>query len=110
MPPSHRLALPSLIMGILSMLGALSCVCLFWIPFVGLCPSVWMLALGGGALYTGNEARREIEVSGGTLSGRDQATAGFIMGIIGVLLGVLTICLGVLYAVGVIALPRNPIR
>lgn len=110
-PPNHRLATPSLILGILSMLGMLSCLCpLFWLPLLQLCPSLWALALGGGALYTGNEARREIEASGGNIGGRDQADAGFIMGIIGVAFGLLAICLGVLWAVVWIALPEGPFR
>lgn len=108
---NHRFALPSLIMGVLSMLGILSCICpMFWLPFLQLCPSLWALALGGGALYTGNQARREIEASGGSIGGRDQADAGFIMGIIGVAFGLLAVCLGVLYAVALIALPEGPFR
>jgi hypothetical protein len=110
-PPNHRFALPSLVMGILSILGALSCICpLFWVPFVQLCPSLWALALGGGALYTGNEARREIDASGGTIGGREQASAGFIMGIIGVAFGVLAVCLGLLVVAGVLTMPDNPIQ
>lgn len=97
--------------GILSMLGMLSCLCpLFWLPFLQLCPSLWALALGGGALYTGNEARREIEASGGNIGGHDQADAGFIMGIIGVAFGLLAVCLSVLYPVVLIAWPEGPFQ
>ncbi len=110
-PPNHRLATPSLILGILSVLGMVSCLCpVFWLPFLQLCPSLWALALGGGALYTGNEARREIEASGGNIGGRDQADAGFIMGIIGVTFGLLAVCLGVLYIAVLIALPEGLFR
>jgi len=110
-PPNHRFATPSLILGVLSMLGILSCLCpLFWLPFLQLCPSLWTLALGGGALFTGNAARREIEASGGNIGGRDQADAGFIMGIIGVAFGLLAICLGVLWAVAWIIWPNSPLR
>lgn len=110
-PPNHRFATPSLILGVLSMLGILSCLCpLFWLPFLQLCPSLWTLALGGGALFTGNAARQEIEASGGNIGGRDQADAGFIMGIIGVAFGLLAICLGVLWAVLWIVLPEGPFR
>lgn len=109
--PNHRFATPSLVLGLLSMLGLLSCLCpLFWLPFLQLCPSLWALALGGGALYTGNEARREIEASGGNIGGRDQADAGFIMGLIGVAFGLLAICLGVLWAVVWVIWPNSPLR
>lgn len=107
---NHRFALPSLIMGILSLLGALSCLCLFWLPFFNFCPALWSLALGGGALYTGNEARREIEMSGGTVGGRDQANAGFIMGIIGIVVGILGLCIAAAIVVGLIATPNNPFQ
>jgi hypothetical protein len=50
-------------------LGILSCVC---------CP-----ILGPVAFFIGRQAMAEIDGSGGTLSGRGLAQAGFILGIIG---------------------------
>lgn len=47
------------------------------------------------AIILGNNAKKEIEASGGTQSGQGMAQAGFILGIVGTVLSVL---LGVFYA------------
>ncbi len=51
------------------------------------------------ALFTGYSARNEINQSGGMIGGSGMATAGLILGWIGVVLGALTCC-GVVIAFG----------
>lgn len=46
------------------------------------------------ALITGSMAKKEIEESAGTLGGEGLATAGIIMGWIGVAIGVIGFCIG----------------
>jgi hypothetical protein len=64
-------------------LGILSCVC---------CPIV-----GPVAFFIGRQAMAEIDASGGTLSGRGLAQAGFILGIIGCVFLVLLILYWVVF-------------
>ncbi len=79
-PPSSSTAIISLIMGILG---------LTLLPFLG---SIV-------ALFTGYSAKKEVDASGGRIGGGGMATAGIILGWIGVALGVLG-CLGVVAAIG----------
>lgn len=68
-PPAHRQAMTAMILGIVGLLCFSPAA-----PF---------------AIWLGHKAMREIDASGGQLSGRGQAQAGFIMGIIGSVLLVL---------------------
>ena len=73
-PPTSNLAIISLIAGILGFT-------LF--PFIGSIVAV----------ITGQMARREINESAGTLGGDGLATAGLVLGWVGVGLGVLGLCI-----------------
>ena len=44
------------------------------------------------AIITGIMGRREVRESGGTLAGEGMATAGLVMGVIGISLGALCLC------------------
>lgn len=72
-PPAHRQAMTAMVLGIVGLLCFSPAA-----PF---------------AIWLGNKAVREIDASGGQLSGRGQAQAGFIMGIIGTVLLVIMIFL-----------------
>ena len=72
--PNSNSAMISLIAGILG---------LTLVPFIGSIVAV----------VTGNMARREIRDSGGSMGGDGMATAGLVLGWIGIGLGVLTICI-----------------
>lgn len=71
--PSSTTAIISLVSGILG---------LTLLPFVGSIVAV----------ITGPMAKREIRESGGALGGEGIATAGIIIGWIGIILGILAIC------------------
>ena len=74
-PPAHPQAQLAMILGIVGL------VCFSFVsPF---------------AIWLGHKSMREIDASGGQLSGRGQAQAGFIMGIIGTAL----LCLGLIVLV-----------
>jgi hypothetical protein len=73
-PPTHGSAVPSLVLGILSLV-----MCGF---FTGI-----------PAMIMGRRAGREIDASGGRLGGRGTATAGFVTGLIGTLLSGLSLLL-----------------
>ncbi|MBU0513047.1 MAG: DUF4190 domain-containing protein [Chloroflexi bacterium] len=73
--PNSTTAMISLVAGILG---------LTLFPFIG---SVI-------ALITGSMAKKEINASAGTLGGEGLATAGIIMGWIGVAIGVIGFCIG----------------
>ena len=62
-PPNHKDAVPSLVLGILSLV---------------LCGFV----TGIPAMILGRRAKREIQASGGALGGEGMATAGFVTGLI----------------------------
>ena len=74
-PPTSNMAIISLISGILG---------LSLFPFIGSIVAV----------ITGQMARREITDSAGTLGGEGLATAGLVLGWVGIGLGVLGLCIG----------------
>ena len=79
--PTNDKALISLIAGILG---------LTFLPLLGSIVAV----------VTGNMAKKEIRVSAGAYSGEGMATAGLVLGWIGIVLWVLGIC-GLILAVGI---------
>ena len=83
--PKHPSAQTAMVLGIIALAGGLFC----GLPLV-LAPFAWV---------KGSRAVREIDAAQGRLSGRDQANAGKIMGIIGTVL----LALGVLAFVALIA-------
>lgn len=72
--PNHPSAQTAMILGLVGLIGTFLCgITIF------LCPFAWVM---------GGRVKREIDASGGTLGGRDQAMVGYVTGIIGtVLLG-----------------------
>lgn len=82
-PQSSQKALWSMILGIGSIVGATVLFC-FYILGIG---------LGIPAIILGILARKEINASGGGVTGSGQATAGLVTGIIGIILNVLFIVL-----------------
>jgi hypothetical protein len=75
-PPTNGMAIAALILGIVSVLG----ICCYGLPgFV----------LGIAAVVLGAIARKNINASNGTQVGGGMATAGLIMGIVGVALGII---------------------
>ncbi len=86
--PKHPSATTAMVLGIIALAGGFFC----GLPFL-LAPFAWS---------KGSRAVREIDASGGGLSGREQANAGRIMGIIGtVLLGLGLLALVVVVVLGV---------
>ncbi|MEJ2709082.1 MAG: DUF4190 domain-containing protein [Anaerolineales bacterium] len=86
-PPNSSMAIISLIAGVLG---------LTFFPVIG---SIV-------ALITGYMAKREIQESAGDLGGDGMATAGIILGWIGVALGILGICIaGVVLAIPLCLIP-----
>ena len=83
---SSSIAIISLIAGILG---------LFMIPVIG---SIV-------AIITGGMAKRDIRASSGTIGGEGLATAGVVMGWIGLVLWGFSICIIILSVAGVIGLP-----
>jgi hypothetical protein len=76
-PPAHQHATTSMVLGIVSLAG----MCLCYIT-IFLAPVAW---------YLGAKAVKEIDANPGAFSGRSQANAGKIMGIIGTILMVLSL-------------------
>lgn len=72
-PPAHPQSTTAMVLGIVGLV-----LCGFASPF---------------AIWLGHKSMREIDASGGQLSGRGQAQAGFIMGIIGTALMALVLIL-----------------
>ncbi|MFC5677461.1 DUF4190 domain-containing protein [Aeromicrobium endophyticum] len=68
-PPKHTDATTSMVMGIVAVAGLFVC----GIPVL-MAPFAW---------YLGAKAEREIDASAGALSGRSEATAGKVLGIVG---------------------------
>jgi hypothetical protein len=84
-PPKHTDATTSMVLGIVAVAGMFVC----GIPVL-MAPFAW---------YLGAKAEREIDASAGTLSGRSEATAGKVLGIVGTVLLILVIALIVLLVV-----------
>ncbi len=82
-PQSSQKALWSMILGIGSIVGATVLFC-FYVLGIG---------LGIPAIILGILARKEINASGGGVTGSGQATAGLVTGIIGIILNLLFIVL-----------------
>ena len=76
-PPKHAQATTAMVLGIISIAGGMACV----LPVL-LAPVAWIL---------GAKAVKEIDANPAALSGRGEANAGKIMGIIGTVLGALAI-------------------
>ena len=86
-PPNSTMAIISLITGVLG---------LTFIPFVGSIVAV----------VTGQMAKKEIQQSAGTLQGEGMATAGLVLGWIGIVLGVPGLCLvGAIVAIPLCLIP-----
>lgn len=85
MPPKHPQATTSMVLGIVAVAGGVLC----WLPLL-ISPVAWVM---------GAKAVRDIDASRGAQSGRSEATAGKVLGIIGTVLLVLAILLGVLLVV-----------
>lgn len=77
--PKHSSATTALVLGLVGTAGAAVC----WLPIFA-APFAW---------FTGAKTLREIDASNGTLSGRSEAKAGMILGIIGTV--ILTIILAI---------------
>lgn len=82
-PPKHDQATPAMVFGIVSLAGLVTCV----LPIL-LAPVAWIL---------GAKAVKDIDANPGAYSGRGEANAGKIMGIIGT-------CLLVVAVIGIVAL------
>lgn len=76
-PPKHQNATTAMVLGIVGLAGGFIC----WLPIV-MAPFAW---------YLGAKAEKEIDASRGTVSGRGEATAGKVLGIIGTVLLVLSV-------------------
>lgn len=77
--PKHQSATTALVLGLVGTAGAVAC----YLP-VFVAPFAW---------FTGARTLREIDASRGTLSGRSEAKAGMILGIVGTVMLVLGLCL-----------------
>ena len=86
MAPKHPSATTAMVLGISALGGMMLCV----VPLV-LAPFAWMI---------GGRAVKEIDANPGRFSGRDQAQAGRIMGIIGTIL----LIIGVIALIGLLGL------
>lgn len=83
--PKHKSATTALVLGLVGTAGAMAC----YLP-VFAAPFAW---------FIGAKAVREIDESRGALSGRSEAKAGMILGIIGTVLLVIALALVVLLIV-----------
>lgn len=83
-PPTNGLAIASLILGIVGVLG----LCCYGVPG---------LLLGIGAIVCGHLSKKAIEASNGTQGGAGMAKAGFILGIVSVVLGVIAVALVIVF-------------
>ena len=75
--PKHESATTALVLGLVGTAGAVAC----YLP-VFVAPFAW---------FTGAKALREIDASRGALSGRSEAKAGMILGIIGTVMLLLAV-------------------
>lgn len=76
-PPKHPNATTSMVLGIVSVAGGIMC----WLPLF-LSPVAWIM---------GAKAVREIDASRGAQTGRGEAVAGKVLGIVGTVLLVLAL-------------------
>jgi hypothetical protein len=86
-PTPHPSAQTVMILGLVGLVGSFICGITIFI-----CPFAWVM---------GGRVRREIDASGGTLGGREQATVGYVCGIIGTVL----LVLGALAVVALFSIP-----
>ena len=84
-PPKHPNATTAMVLGIVSVAGGLLC----WLPLF-IAPFAW---------FMGTKAIRDIDESRGAQSGRGEAMAGKVLGIIGTVLLVLALAVVVLLIV-----------
>lgn len=77
LPPKHPQATTSMVLGIVAVAGGLMC----WLPLL-VSPVAWIM---------GAKAVRDIDASRGAQTGRSEAVAGKVLGIIGTVLLVLAI-------------------
>lgn len=84
-PPKHPQATTSMVLGIISVAGGLLC----WLPML-LSPVAWIM---------GAKSVRAIDESRGALTGRSEAMAGKVLGIIGTVMLALGVALIVLLIV-----------
>ncbi|MDT0200740.1 DUF4190 domain-containing protein [Nocardioides sp. AE5] len=85
-PPPHPAASTSLTLGLISLIGGMLC----YVPIL----------MAPYALIHGRRTVREIDAEPGRWSGRESASAGYILGIIGTVI----LALGILVTVGVVTL------
>lgn len=98
--PNNSMALISMIVGIVGVLGLPACCCGAWAS------GGWFIVFGAIAAITGYLARQQIVVSGGQQGGAGQAQAGLIMGIVEVALGLIFLCLFVVSLTGMVVMPN----
>lgn len=84
-PPKHPRAVPAMVLGIVGLAAGVMC----YLPFL-VAPLAWIF---------GHKAMKEIDASGGMLSGRSEAKTGMILGIIGTVILVIALALVVLLIV-----------
>lgn len=84
-PPKHPQATTSMVLGIVAVAGGLMC----WVPLL-ISPAAWII---------GAKAVKEIDASRGAQSGRSEAVAGKVLGIIGTVLLALAIAVVILLIV-----------
>ena len=94
---TNTLAIISLISGILSLVIAISSLCIGCLGFVSI-----IFGIAGAVM--GFMARKKIDESGGQQSGRKMAVIGMIMGLVGVVLSVVLIVLSIIFS-GLMMLP-----
>ena len=90
-PPKHPNAVTSMVLGIIGLAGGFFCV----LP-IFLAPFAW---------FMGSKAVRQIDASGGQQTGRSEAMAGKVLGIIGTVLMVLGLAAVAFFIVMAIADP-----
>jgi hypothetical protein len=106
--PRNRLAVWSLVLGLLSILGLPAYVCLAVVgpALLGFgCGGCALLALGVPAIALGLAALRQIRSSGGAQKGDGSAGTGIALGSISALAGLLLVILFIIGAIMVILTP-----
>lgn len=90
--PNNSKATASLVLGIIGLV-------VWIIPFIGYFIA---LACAIAAIVLGSKAKKEIAVSGGTQGGTGMATAGFVLGWIGVGFAIVAFIFGVIVGVSLL--------